>query len=71
MKVEMRCPLGHRRLLAKMLVSGQKPHINTENLVELACSDCARDLRKQGIPTSRVLHRYDILGNFVETVTDD
>ena len=37
-------------------------------LVEFACSDCARDLRKQGYDVARVLHQYNIAGELVNTV---
>lgn len=65
--VDLRCPLGPRSLLAR-LAPVEKPHITDGNLVELACSDCARTLRKQGKDVLRVLHRYDLAGSLVESV---
>ena len=68
MEVEIRCPVGPRRLFLKMLADGQKPAITDGNLMELACSDCKRLLRDSyGIGSSRVLHRYDLAGVLVET----
>lgn len=45
----------------------------SQNLIEQACSDCARALRKERPDVFRVLHRYSLLGNLVETsvVYDD
>ena len=62
--VEIRCPVGPKKLLGRL--SPQKPVIS-DNLVELACSDCARTLRKQGRDVLRVLHRYDLAGALVES----
>lgn len=68
-EVEIRCPVGPRRLFLKMLADGDKLVITDGNLLELACSDCKRLLRdKHGIHSSRVLHRYDLAGSLVETV---
>lgn len=66
--VEIRCPVGPRRLLSKLLVAGEKPHVVEGNLIEFACDDCKRTLRQQGRIVIRVLHRYDLAGELVETV---
>ena len=65
--VELRCPVGPRRLLAKTVVAGEHPKIVEGNLVELSCDDCKRTLRQQGGPGLRVLHRYNLLGDLVES----
>ena len=64
--VELRCPVGPRRLLSKLLIAGERPHI-VGNLVELACSDCKQAERKKGNPVVRVLHRYDLSGALIES----
>jgi hypothetical protein len=66
--VEIRCPVGPRRLLSKLLVAGGKPTVVEGNLIEFACDDCKRTLRQQGRTIVRVLHRYDLTGELVETV---
>lgn len=66
--VELRCPVGPSRLLAILRQNGQKPTYLEDNTVEFACSDCARDLRKQGYDIARVLHRFNFAGELTETV---
>lgn len=65
--VEIRCPIGPKRLLSKLLVAGEKPRVTEGNLIEFACDDCKRTLRQQGNTVTRVLHRYDLAGELVET----
>lgn len=66
--VEIRCPVGPRKLLSKLLVSGEQPTIVDGNLIEFSCEDCRRILRKHGERVSHVLHRYNLAGDLVETV---
>ena len=67
--VEIRCPSGPGRLLSKLLVGGDRPHITDDNLIEFACGDCRRLLRHKGVEVGYVLHRYSLDGQLVETVT--
>jgi hypothetical protein len=71
-EVEVRCPVGPQRLFMKLLLSddeNEKPRTIPElNLMELACSDCARFQRKNNQDVFRVLHRYDITGCLAENV---
>jgi hypothetical protein len=79
-EVEVRCPVpqqlpgGHSRpgkLLLKLLVSGESPsYVHPDNLIELACDECRSNLRRRGVNVSRVLHRFDLSGALVETLTD-
>ena len=77
-ELELRCPDHFRcaagRLLAKLRLSGQKPsYVHPDNLIELECQDCKVRMRKNGRQVARVLHRYDFLGQWVQTliVEDD
>lgn len=65
--VEVRCPNGPQRLFMKLKLSGEEPNITDDNLMEFACGDCKRVLRRQGFEVERVLHQYNFLGEFVET----
>jgi hypothetical protein len=66
---ELRCPVGPQKLLAQVLSSGERPqYVHPDNLIELACNDCARTARRAGDPVARVLHRFNILGELVETL---
>jgi DNA-directed RNA polymerase subunit RPC12/RpoP len=65
--IEVRCPYGPQRLFMKLKLAGESPVITEDNVMEFACSDCKRTLRRQGIEVDRVLHQYDFLGNWIET----
>jgi hypothetical protein len=67
--IEIRCPVGPRRLLSKLLVRGESPTI-TDNLIEFACDDCKQNQRRLGRNVKRVLHRYDLAGVLVETLLE-
>jgi len=69
--VELRCPVGPRRLFAKLRLSGVRPPVTQDNLIELSCSDCRRSLRAEGKAVQFVLHRFDIVGMLIETVLVD
>jgi hypothetical protein len=79
-EVEVRCPVGEElpdgfcrpgRLLLKLRISGEMPSfVQPDNLIELACEDCRYRLRKAGYRVRRVLHRYNLAGELVETLTD-
>lgn len=63
---EIRCPVGFKKLFLRL--QGQPINYVEGVLMELACSDCARECRAQGRAVKRVLHRYNILGQHVSTV---
>lgn len=67
-RVDIRCPSGPQRLLASLLRRGEQPTYTTDNLIEFACYDCRRLRRKQGEDVKLVLHRYNVLGEHVETI---
>lgn len=66
--VEVRCPVGPRRLFSKLRLTGQVPTFTEDNLIEFACTDCRKELQSRGVKTSLVLHRYNFVGELVETV---
>lgn len=74
-EVEIRCPLGNQRMFGKLLVDSQlskeSPRVVEGNLVEFSCSECKRTLHSRGMTLSRVLHRYNILGELVESILVD
>lgn len=65
---EIRCPVGFRKLFLRL--QGQPITYVEGVLMELACSDCAREARRQDRSVKRVLHRYNILGQHVETIEE-
>ncbi len=65
--VEVRCPAGPQRLFTKLRLGHEHRYIQPDNLIEFACGDCARVLRRDGGARLRVLHRYNFAGDLVET----
>lgn len=79
--VELRCPVEYPRqdgschpgkLLALLRLSGDRPSfVQPDNLIEMPCQDCMRRLRKVRSDVRRVLHRYDMSGELIETLVVD
>lgn len=67
--LEVRCPVGPRKLLAKLQLAGEQPAIVSGNLIEFSCRDCAREMRFDDSTVKTVLHRFDILGELIESET--
>lgn len=60
--VDLRCPMNQSRLFAKVV----RPKIVEGNLIEVVCRDC----RAETTGASRVMHRFDPLGEYVESVLE-
>ncbi len=67
--VDLRCPEDPRKLLMKLQLNGDRPHVTDENLLELSCDACKARLRKTDPGVGLVLHRYNFLGELVESET--
>lgn len=62
--VEVRCPVGPQRLFTKLRLGEETArYIQPANLIEFSCSDCSRHRDE------RVFHRYNFIGELVETIT--
>ncbi len=68
--IEVRCPHGPRQLLMKIRASGESARISDDNLLELACRDCAKNGRQFDPSVKRVLHRFNFMGELVESVVE-
>ena len=68
--VEIRCPVGPRRLLSKLRLQGKSLVITEGNLIEFSCDDCKRTMRKTEPEIHRVLHQYDLAGDLVQTIVE-
>lgn len=66
--VELRCPNGPKALLCKVISDGDTVQYTTDNLIELNCRDCTKEFRRQRPEIKRVVHRFNVLGELVETV---
>lgn len=65
--IELRCDAG--KLLANVLRSGERPqYVHPDNLIELSCDGCRARRRREGRRVARVLHRFNILGELIETL---
>lgn len=70
--VEVRCPLGPRRLFSKLRLGPEPPrYIQPDNLIEFACADCRNRLTRERATPCWVFHRYNFLGELVETIVVD
>lgn len=54
----------------KIRASGELPIVGNDNLLELACRDCARNGRQFDPSVKRVLHRFNFAGELVESVIE-
>jgi len=66
--VELRCPNGPKALLCKTIMFGDPIKYTDDNLIELNCRDCTKQLKRDRPEVKRVVHRYNIIGELVETV---
>lgn len=66
--VELRCTEGFGKLLGKFFRAGMPLTVDSDNLAELPCADCKRRLRREGQRARVVLHRFNVIGELVETV---
>jgi hypothetical protein len=64
--VDLRCPVFPKALFAR-LRSGEAVIRPGSNLIEVSCRDCRNAERAQNGPCTRVLHRFNVLGEHVET----
>lgn len=68
--VDLRCPVGPRQLLLKLHTTGERAHVNDDNLMEISCRDCTRTARRSDPGVVRVLHRFNFIGELVESVVE-
>jgi transcription initiation factor IIE alpha subunit len=66
--IEIRCPVGPRRLFTKLKIDGEKPKYVEGNLIEFSCPECRKDLNKdRDKNVKHVFHRYNFLGELIES----
>jgi hypothetical protein len=65
--IEIRCPVGPRRLFTKLKIDGVKPKYVEGNLIEFSCPECRKDLKAEGKQVKHVFHRYNFLGELIES----
>lgn len=65
--IDIRCPENPRVLFLKLKRSGEDTPVVDGNLIELACERCRNTIRQSEPDVLRVLHRYDLTGELIET----
>lgn len=68
--VDIRCPVGPKALLMKLRQSGEAPKYSPDNLLEISCRDCTRNARQFDGGVKRVVHRFDLSGQLIESAVD-
>lgn len=68
---EVRCPGEYSKLFMMLNpdpIYGM--YVPEESVYEFACSDCARESRRNGRPVKRVIHKYYLDGEFAGSKTE-
>ena len=65
-EVELRCPTKYRRMFGK-LVRKDEEVVVSDNLLEFSCRPCTKTLQTRDSGVERVVHRYNIGGELVQT----
>lgn len=67
-RIDLRCPVGAQKLLARIRQEHGMTPVVDGNLLELACRDCRNSVaREKGSRPALVVHRFNILGELVES----
>ena len=70
--IEVRCPVGPQRLFTKLKLGEESAtYIEPGNLLEFTCSDCAKRLSRERQQALRVFHRFNFIGELVETLAEE
>lgn len=66
---DLRCDANPRRLFAKVQAGGDAPsYVDDGRLIEFSCRDCRQAIEETSGQKVRVLHRFNVIGELVETV---
>ena len=63
---EIRCPTEYRRMFGKLVRRGEDVTV-VENLLEFSCRSCTKEQKAADPAIVRVVHRYNIAGELIET----
>lgn len=66
--VEVRCPVGPRKLFTKLKLGEETGGYLPNGLIEFSCQDCAKTVGREQNRPMRVYHRYNFLGDLIQTV---
>lgn len=65
--VEVRCPVGPRKLFTKLKLGEETVQYLPSNLIEFSCSDCAKSVSANVGRRVRVFHSFDFAGELIHT----
>jgi hypothetical protein len=65
--VEVRCPVGPKKLFTKLKLGEEFATILASNLIEFSCSDCAKRIGKEQNTRVRVFHSFNFIGELIST----
>lgn len=68
--VEVRCPVGPRKLFTKLKLGEEFGKYLPYNLIEFTCSDCAKRIGRERGTRVRVFHRFNFAGELINTHID-
>lgn len=68
--VEVRCPVGPQKLFTKLKLGEEFARYTSSNLIEFTCGDCGRSVSREQGRSMRVFHRFNFLGDLVQTVME-
>ena len=65
--VDLRCDVNPSRLLGRIKDPDSGVQIVDGNLIEIACNWCKKSARRNDSAVRLVVHRYNVVGELVET----
>lgn len=69
--VEVRCPVGPRKLFTKLKLGEEFATRLPGNLIEFTCSDCAKRIGRDRQQRVRVFHSFNFVGELISTRVED
>jgi len=69
--VEVRCPVGPKKLFTKLKLGEEFATITPSNCIEFTCSDCARRISREQQRRVRVFHTFNFVGDLIDTRVED
>ena len=65
--VEVRCPVGPKKLFTKLKLGEEFGTYLPNNLIEFTCSDCAKSVRRETGDLVRVFHSFNFIGELIDS----
>lgn len=65
--VEVRCPVGPRKLFTKLKLGEEFGTYLPNGLIEFTCQDCAKAYRRATNNFVRIYHSFNFIGELVST----